>query len=131
MRFNLLALALPLVAALSFPAQAFERIRQIGDGETLQIDPSKAYIAFRLQQKSEFRFLRIPTDEERAAYNTDRANALAKAQVKHPEITAGNFDYPPIEMKSFINTDMGPVFDKQGGLYIYLIAVQPGTYLIY
>ncbi len=124
-------LAAIVSAAGTARAQEIAQAEQIGGSGPVQINPTLSYVLFRLAQKSEMRFLRIPTQAERAKQEANRAFELVRAQSKNPDLTEAEFQLPPLELYNFINTTMGPVFDKQDGQYLYLIAVRPVSYVIY
>jgi hypothetical protein len=128
---TLLALSLAASTMLASPALAVDPADQIGGSGPLQINPTLGYIMFRLQQKSEMRLLRIPADAERRKYDATRSFELVRAQSKNPTLNEADFEMPPLELYNFINTQMGPVFDKIDGQNVYLIAVRPGTYMLY
>ncbi len=131
MRCMVKLIAFILCAAITTTASAVDYAEHVTGAGAIQIDPSKAYIAFRLLQKSEFRFLRVPTDQERADYGKERAAAYIQARVRKPGLKESDFEFPTIEDRFAVNSEFGKVLEKQNGLLVYLIVVKPGKYVLY
>jgi len=129
MRLLRTALALLLAPLLCVPAAAVDYAEHVTGSGPVTLDPAKAYIAFRLLQKSEFRFERLPSKEETARYEQDRRTAFDDYRKKKPK--GDDFEFDSLEARFSVNTQLGKVFDRQGGQYVYLIAVTPGTYVLY
>lgn len=129
MRFLQAALAFLLLPLICTPAIAVDYAEHVSGNGPVTIDPTKAYIAFRILQKSEFRFERLPSDEEIAQYDRDRQAAFDDYRKKKPK--GNDFEFDPLEARFSVNTQFGKIFDKQDGQYVYLIAVKPGTYALY
>jgi hypothetical protein len=148
--------ALLLAATLQVAAAAATR-DQANERDVVSIDPQKSYILFRTQTRLPLRLMREATPQDEAAWRTARAAALARAQAGYdhavdryriavrdcetrrcrdaPEppvrATEENFAFPPAEARNFLEVSPGPVFDREGGTFTYLIAVPPGTYAVY
>ena len=73
------ALAALLAALLTHPFAASAERVQFGQNDVITIDPQRAYILFRVEQRSEIQFLREVDAAERATWEADRATAFARA----------------------------------------------------
>lgn len=151
-----LATALLVVAVqLGGAAEARDQFNQ---KDAVSVDPQKAYIFFRANDRREVQFLREVTPEELAAWRTARAEALARAQQRYERqaseyrravetcrnrpppcltmdrptpVTTENFAFAPPEADNFVSVERGPQFTRIGDDATYLIAVAPGSYLFY
>jgi hypothetical protein len=151
------ALAAFLAAA---PAAAQPLIKQYKAKEVVTVAPDQAYILYRSPERYDIRLLRTPDEADIAAYQAERAAALAKAKEKYAkaqaryesdmkgyrqakelgrpaqrparpvEPTDRNLDFPAIETANFLNVLGGRILGKEGG-NSYLIAVSPGIYTVY
>ena len=123
------ALALLLAPLVCTPAVAVDYAEHVTGNAPVTINPAKAYITLRILQKSEFRFERLPSEAEIAQYEQDRRAALDDYRKKKPK--GDDFEFETLEARFSVNTQLGKVFDRQAGQYVYLIAVKPGTYVLY
>lgn len=132
---------------------------QIGSRGPVTIDPAKAYIFFRSTQRVPVRFLREVTPGQYSAWRDARASALARAggrgqtqreasaracrggghgdprcvspADRDAPVTDESFVFPPPELDNFVTVNRGPQFSPDPDGDTYLIAVQPGTYILY
>lgn len=154
--WTILATAL-LVVTAQFAATAEAR-DQFNQKDAVSVDPQKAYIFFRANDRRELQFVREVTPEELTAWQAERAEALARAQHRYERaaseyrravetcrdrpppcltmdrptpVTNENFAFPPPEADNFISVERGPQFTRVGDDSTYLIAVPPGSYVFY
>jgi hypothetical protein len=147
-----------LLAALAAPF-AVQARDQLGHEDAVTVDQRKSYIFYRTTGMADVQFVREATAEDRAAYRIAREQAYVRArrdyerrlpQIRRheavcrqseslqcrnwqrpPEITPETFEYPPIELGNMIQVTRGPQFTREEPKYSYLIAVDPGTYVLY
>jgi hypothetical protein len=148
-------------AFVAMPAVAKPLVtEQFKANAEIAMDPAKAYILVRAAGM-DLKLLRVATEAERATWNSERAEALAKAREKYAkedaryqrdfkywqdsgdhgmntlkpekpiEPTDANFNYKALESDNFVTVWGGRVFDKGGPKTAHLIAVPPGTYRLY
>jgi hypothetical protein len=155
--WSILATAL-LVAAAQFVPAAHAR-DQFNQKEAVTLDPQKAYIFFRANDRREVQFLREVTPEEQTAWLAERATALTRAQERYERalvsyrrwaescaraeascplrmerptpVTDETFAFAPPEADNFIGVQRGPQFTRTGDDATFLIAVPPGSYAFY
>jgi hypothetical protein len=157
MRFwTILATAL-LVIAAQFGAGAEAR-DQFNQKDAVSVNPQKAYVFFRSNDRREVQFLREVTPGELDAWRVARGEALARAQQRYERsaseyrravetcrgrpppcltmdrptpVTDANFAFAPPEADNFVAVERGPQFTRVGEDNTYLIAVDPGSYVFY
>lgn len=147
-----------LLALAASPALAARD--QFGDKDPVTIDRTKAYIFYRSQQRVDVRFLREVSADQRARHDAERGAAYEKARAKYEtkfaqwqkdsaafkkvsnpnpsmkpkrpdEVTEATFAYAPPELGNFVTVKGGREFTKAKPDYSYLLAVEPGTYILY
>jgi len=156
---HLLAAAVAAFVAMPVAAKPLAT-EQFKANAAIAIDPAKAYILVRAAGM-DLKLLRVATESERTAWQSDRAEALAKAKEKYAreyaryqrdleywkdqgdhgmnvakpekpiEPTDANFNFKALESDNFVTVWGGRVFDKGGPKTAHLIAVPPGTYRLY
>lgn len=157
--FHLLAAAVAALVATPLAAKPLQT-EQFKANAQIAIDPAKAYVLVRAAGM-DLKLLRVATVAERAAWQAERADALAKAKEKYVranakyqkdleyyrdsgkhgmnaikpdkpiEPTDANFAFKALESDNFVTVWGGRVFDKGGPKTAHLIAVPPGTYRLY
>jgi hypothetical protein len=151
---TLLAAALLVTTVQTVAADARDQFNQ---KDAVTIDPQKSYIFYRGRFPSPLRFMRETSPAEEVAWRAERAEALARAQAAYerqaarPRATTGacetrscrgrgaqtvppteeNFYFPPPEVDNFVLVAHGPQFSRDSEGVSYLIAVPPGTYVVY
>lgn len=126
--------ALFAAAALAFAACAGPALArdQLGKHDAVTIDPQRAYIFYRASEPAAVRFLREVSPEQRSAWLVERADALARARARSSTpVNEATFVFAPPETHNFLTVERGPQFSDEAEGYTYLIAVQPGTYVLY
>lgn len=151
--WTILATALLMIAA-QFATSAEAR-DQFNQQDAVRVDPQTSYIFFRTRERTQLRFLREVSAQQRAEWIADREAALARAQERYERqasqyrraveacrdvappcvsmerpspVTSENFAFPPPELGNFVSVTRGPQFSRTGeGDYTYLVAVPPGT----
>jgi hypothetical protein len=122
--------------------------------------PGRSYIFFRTAERLDVQFVREATAEERAEHEVARAAAYGQARSRYErqfarwqreetecrgndapycryrperpaEVNPENFAYPPIEMANLVQFARSPQFSRGETEYTYLMAVEPGTYILY
>jgi len=147
-----------LLAAVQFADRAEAR-EQLNQNDAVNVDPQKSYIFFRTRERLALQFLREVTPEEHAQWVAARAVALVAAQRRYERaamqyrgeveycsdrpppcmrlerptpVTDENFAFTPAEADNFVAVSQGPQFTRAGeDEYTYLVAVPPGTYILY
>lgn len=126
---SLFAAAVLALAVCAGPASARD---QLGKRDAVTIDPQRAYIFYRATEPAAVRFLREVTPEQRSAWLLERAAALARARARSATpVNEATFSFTPAETHNFVTVERGPQFSDEAEGYTYLIAVQPGTYVLY
>ena len=146
-----------LVTAVSPALDAVPKApRQFDAKAPVVLDKAMAYVYFRMPVRGTIVLLRAVTAEERSAWETARAEALAKAQAKYqrdlnryhaamkvyvpvpgigapekPKTVEESFVFPPPEADNLVAIGPRPQFDKGQSDFGYLAGVAPGTYTIY
>jgi hypothetical protein len=152
------AAALAALVTLAAPASAAPE--QVGQRADVKMLPGLSYIFFRSAERLDVQFVLEATPAQRAEYETNRAQAYAQARSRYErqfarwqreetqcrgndaaycryrperpvEVTPETFAYPPIEMVNMVAADRGPQFTRAEGENTYLMAVRPGTYILY
>jgi hypothetical protein len=152
-----LATALLVVAAqLGGTAEARDQFSQ---KDAVSVNPQKAYLFFRSNERRELQFLREVTPGELETWRAERGAALARAQQRYERsaseyrravdicrdrpppclamdrpvpVTDENFAFAPPEADNFVAVERGPQFTRVGDDDVtYLIAVDPGSYVFY
>jgi hypothetical protein len=152
----LLALAAPASAA-SAAARGDDQVGQRGDVRML---PGMSYIFFRSAERLDVQFVREASAAERAEYQAARDAAYVQARSRFErqfarwqreetqcrgndaaycryrpdrpaDVTPETFAYPPLEMVNMLPIARNPQFTRAEGEYTYLMAVRPGTYILY
>lgn len=124
------ALAAAALALLACSGAAVAR-DQIGGRDPVTIDPQRAYIFYRISQRVGVRFLREVTPDQLSAWLAERAEALSRARRRRPDLTEAAFTFAPPELRNFVTVARGPQFGPDPNGSTYLIAVPPGTYVLY
>ena len=157
MKFWTILAAALFVLAAQLGAPAFAR-DQFNQKDAVTINPQKAYIFFRSNERREVQFLREVTAAEMETWRAERVTALARAQQRYERqaseyrravetcrnrpppcltmdrptpVTNENFAFAPPETDNFVGVTRGPQFTRVGDDVTYLIAVDPGSYLFY
>ena len=131
MTFRKLFAAALALAACAAPALARDR-DQLGPRDAITIDPQKAYIFYRATEPAAVRFLREVTPAQRSAWLAEREAALVRARARSSTpINEATFTIPAPERDNFVTVARGPQFSNEADGYTYLIAVPPGTYVLY
>lgn len=156
------ALGALLIALFACPLAASAERVQFGQNDAITLDPQKAYILFRVEERTEVQFLREVDAAERAGWQADRAVALTRALERNRRaitswdhdmsqcgganavsaycaargarpavLTDETFAFPPPETDNFVDVSRGRYFEQMGSRYVYLRAVDPGTYILY
>jgi hypothetical protein len=151
-----------LAVLFACPFAASAERNQFGQNDVITIDPNKAYILFRAEERTEVQFLRQVEAAERTQWEAARATALTRAlernrraieswdrdmtqcrgdnavsaycQARGPRpavLTDETFAFAPPESDNFIGVSRGRVFEQIGDRYVYLRAVDPGSYILY
>jgi hypothetical protein len=125
------AAAAAALALLTCAGAALAR-DQLGGRDAVVIDSQKAYIFYRATEPGAVRFLREVTPAQRSAWLAERAGALARARARSSTpVSDATFAYAPPERHNFVTVARGPQFSHEPDGYTYLIAVPPGTYVLY
>jgi hypothetical protein len=154
----LTVLGIALLVALFQVATAAEARDQFNQKDAVTIDPQKSYIFYRTRLRLPVRFMREASPEDERAWVAVRAAALVQAQQRYEaelvryrrslsvcrgqpsscrtmdepvRPTEENFDFPPAETGNFVVVTHAPLFHRDGDEVSYLIAVPPGTYVVY
>lgn len=157
---KLLACALLGALLTAAPAAAGPK-NQINQKDPVVLDPAKSYIYFRARKGAVRFLREVDAEEraahaaERAeAYNKAHAKYLKKVaqwqraqkewnvasdsmrlQMQRPEkpakLTEETFAYPPPEADNWLTVAAGPRFSEGEDGSSYMIAVEPGTYILY
>jgi hypothetical protein len=159
---RILALGALLAAFLALPSAAFAERVQFGQNDVITIDPQRAYILFRVEDRWELLFLREVDAAERSAWEAARQTAFERALARNQRsivqwdrdmsqctgqnavsayctnrgprpapLTIETFAFPAPEMDNFVEVSRGRYFEQMGSSYVYLRAVDPGTYILY
>ena len=150
-----------LLAALPLPAAAMAGKDQIGQKDPLVVDPAKSYIFFRARKapvrflrEVDATELAAYETERAAAYEKAKAKYAKKLAEwekdearwqkmdpgtrrgmlrpeKPAELTPQTFDYPPPEADNWLLVKGGTRFSEGEEGSSYLVAVEPGTYILY
>jgi hypothetical protein len=152
--------AAALAALVAFAAPAAASPEQVGQCADVKMLPGLSYIFFRTAERLDVQFVREASPEQRAEYEASRAAAYAQARSRFErqfarwqreetqcrgndaaycryrperpaEVNPETFAYPPIEMVNMVAIERGPQFTRAEGEYTYLMAVRPGTYILY
>ncbi len=133
-----------LVAAVLFtcvalgslnPASAAKRapdVVQIRDGLDIQIASNRAYVQFRYESNTStmtVMLLRVPTDEEMAAYEAARKQAHSKAGKKARDLASFVFNYP--EAANLYELNPKKSFRKDGKAFTVIAELPAGDYVVY
>ncbi|MGQ0559016.1 MAG: hypothetical protein ACT4OE_05440 [Sphingosinicella sp.] len=155
---NFARIGLVLLAFVAGAAPAATR-NQIGEREAFTIEPNKAYIFFRSERRLPYQLLREVTPAQRAAHESERNAAFVRARRSYERnlalwqerqrgcagsqagqcsaprptpVTEATFTYPPPEMDNFVAiSDRPRLTAEENGWSGYLVAVDPGTYILY
>jgi hypothetical protein len=157
-RATLLAAAL---AASLVPLGAVSAKDQIGGKDTVVVDPAKSYIFFRARKspvrflrevdaaelaaykaeraaaydKAHAKYAKKLAEWRKAEAYWRKADSNARAQMVRPqkpvELTEATFDYPAPEADNWLLVKGGTRFSEGEEGSSYLIAVEPGTYILY
>ena len=158
-RAFLLTAALIAAAPSATAAKDIEFVKSsaIADKPTVTLDPARGHVLLRSPAQTSLYLMKVPNEQDRAAYAGLRAKALADTrkgyarklakyerdrkearvrgfrQPERPvEPTEANFAFTPFDLLATV--PIGPVnrFAKgEGGVSTYLHAVTPGRYRVY
>jgi hypothetical protein len=149
-----------LLSAVVVPAGAAAARDQLGERDTVVVDPQRAYILYRTPTRMDVRFLREVSEAQGAAHAERRQRAFARARHRYEqdisawqrqyddcgrrdaychaalgprpiEVTDETFAYPPPELDNFVDVSRGRVFERSEGSFTYLRAIEPGNYVVY
>ena len=154
-------LAAALVAALLPVAASAAKKDQIGQEDAVVVDPAKSYIFFRARKAPVRFLREVDAEEmeaynieRKAAYEKayakytkklaqwrkdeaawQEADSITRGRMQRPEkpakLTPETFDYPAPEADNWLLVKGGTRFSEGEEGSSYLIAVQPGTYILY
>lgn len=159
---RIFALGALLAAFLAQPSAALAEREQFGQNDVITIDPARAYILFRVEDRAEIQFLKVVDDAERSAWEAARQTAFERALARNQRsivqwqrdmaqcggqnaasaycsnrgprpapLTMETFAFASPESDNFISVGRGRYFEQMGTSYVYLRAVEPGTYILY
>jgi hypothetical protein len=80
---RILALGAVLAAALAQPSPARAEREQFGQNDVITIDPSRAYILFRVEDRTELQFLKVVDAAEQSAWEAARQTAFERALTRN------------------------------------------------
>jgi hypothetical protein len=140
-----------------FQAGTGEARDQLGQNDVVVLNPQRAYIFYRTDRRLPVTFLREVDAQRLAAWRADRDQALDRLRTRYqrdqadyenavrrcrgipepcinrdrPVDPTPSFAFPAPEMGGFVTVNGGPQFTRDGSSYTYLMAVDPGTYILY
>lgn len=106
-------------------------LREVGPAQRAAHEAERDRALARARRRSEQALRNWEQDVRNCGTRPSGAYCRAGLGERPVLATAENFAFPAPELGNFVTVERGPTFTRAEGAFTYLMAVDPGTYILY